>query len=408
VTTVGRVTAVNLISATRIRRVPVQRLGFTLSKSPDWFARMFNEQGLERQFKTFNFLHTARWVSLGRFPRFGSGHPREPLSPRWVLFTANFDDDWRSYFGAFMEALSEGVYDIWGPSIDYPGFPASDTANALRDWLATRLPATQHYYAAYPHATANDVRSAVRVRRDVCSLALDLEARLGPAAGGTPVNEAFDDVMHGLRHCLGPVAPPPWEPWQRWQRPPPPAPDGTIRGVVAVFPLLPDHEQALKAEIEAWPTDVGSPMRNVPGTHYARLAILHRSEIGRHPTTELELKNSHLLFTADFDGHGPTRESVEHFFRSVHRSIPDEVRAVWQHCAGFENVDTDSEFAKLAARGRCRVLHEFVDYPDESLRSVLTALRSQRRFLDLVQRRTAGGTITASDVLEFLEHPPTG
>ena len=176
-----------------------------------------------------------------------------------------------------------------------------------------------------------------------------------------------------------------------------------------MFPVLPDHEQALKAEIEAWPTDVGSPMRNVPGTHYARLAILHRSEIGRHPTTELALRNSHLLFTADFDGRGPTRESVERFFRAVHRSIPDEVRAVWQeHCAGFEYADTDSEFAKLATRGRCRVLREFVDYPEESLRSVLTALRSQRRFVDLVQRRTAGGTITASDVLEFLEHSPSG
>jgi len=54
------------------------------------------------------------------------------------------------------------------------------------------------------------------------------------------------------------------------------------------------------------------------------------------------------------------------------------------------------------------VLHEFVDYPDESLRSVLTALRSQRGFLDLVQRRTAGRTITASDVLKFLGHPPAG
>ena len=157
--------------------MPVQRLGFTLSKSPDWFARKFNEQGLEQQLKTFNFLHTARWVSLGRFRRFDASQPRERLSPRWVLFTANFDSGWEPYFGAFMEAMAEGVYDVWGQSIDYPGFPAAGTANALRDWLDTRLPATQHYYAAYPHATTNDVRSAVRVRRDMCSLAIDLQTR---------------------------------------------------------------------------------------------------------------------------------------------------------------------------------------------------------------------------------------
>ena len=149
-------------------------------------------------------------VSLGRFRRFDASQPRERLSPRWVLFTANFDGDWGPYFGAFMEGMAEGVYDVWGPSIDYPGFPAADTANPLRDWLATRLPATQHYYAAYPHATTNDVRSALRVRREICSLAIDLETRRGAArdAAGSP--QAFDDVTRGLRHCLEPVDPAPW------------------------------------------------------------------------------------------------------------------------------------------------------------------------------------------------------
>jgi hypothetical protein len=404
-TTAGRVSAVNLLTATRIRRVPIQRLGFTLARAPDWFARFFDEQGLERQFKTFNFLHTARWVSLGRFHRFDRSQPRERLSPRWILFTANFDGDWGPYFGAFMEAMAEGVYDIWGPSIDYPGYPAPDTASKLRAWLDTRLPSTQHYYAAYSHATTNDVRAAARVRRDICSLAIDLETRSGTAREATAVTLAFDDVSRGLRHCLGPVAPPPWSPSMV---PPATGPDGTIRGLVAVFPVLHEHEQAIRAAIEAWPMGVHSPLRNVPGTHFARLALLHRSEVGRHPTTQLALRSSHLLFAADFDGRGPTRASAERFFRSVHRTMPDEVRAVWQHCAGFEYVDNEREFARLATRGRCPVLREYIDYPDESLRSVLTALRSQRRFAELVQRRITGETINVHDVLDFLEHSPSG
>jgi hypothetical protein len=403
VITAGRVSAVNLITATRIHRVPVQRLGFTLSRAPDWFARKFDEQGLERQFKTLNFLHTARWVRLGRFRHFVAHQPRERLSPRWVLFTANFNGDWAPYFGAFMEAMAEGVYDIWGQSIDYPGFPAPDTANELRDWLATRLPSTQHYYAAYPHATTNDVRSAARVRRDVCSLAIDLQTRQGAARDEIAVTRAFDDVTRGVRHCLGPIDPP----WPALVAPSTVL-DGTIRGVVAVFPVLPDHEVALRADLEALPVCVESPFRKVPGTHFARLALLHRSEVGRHPKTQLSLRNSYLLFAADYDGHGPTRTSTEHYFRMLYRTIPDDARAVWRHCAGFEYADTDGEFAELATRGRCPVLREFVDYPEESLRSVLTALGSQRRFVELVQRRSSGGMIDAQDVLEFLSHPPSG
>ena len=73
VTTSGRVSAVNLITATRLRRVPLQRLGFTLSKAPDWFAQKFGEQGLERQFKTFNFLHRR---ALGEPRAFPAGRRR--------------------------------------------------------------------------------------------------------------------------------------------------------------------------------------------------------------------------------------------------------------------------------------------------------------------------------------------
>ena len=399
---VGRVRDVNLITATKLSRVPLQRLGLLLSKSPEWLARAFDEQSLERQLKTFDFLHTARWVAVQRFPRVSPYQRRERFGVRWLLYTGNFDGEWRPYFHTFMEAMGEGVYDIWGQSIGYPKFPAPGTANALQVWLDTRIPPSQHYYVAYPHVTTSDIRAALRVRREVCSLAVELTARDLGASAVAVVTRAFDAVAARVRHCVQPIGAPPW--------PQPPAlANGSIRGFVAIFPLRPGHEPLLKSAIEELPIgSAASPFRRVPGTHFARLALLHRDVVGRHPRTFVPLRNSYLLFAADVDGEGSASRSAERYARSMYRTIPDEVRAVWSHCLGFEDVDDDQHFGHLAARCRCRILREFIDYPEESLRSILTALASQRAFVELVRLRARGVPVDVGSVTAFLDDQPRG
>ena len=243
----GRINPVNLVTATRLLRVPTQRLGFLLSKLPEWLARPFDELSLERQLKTLNFLHTTRWVDVGRFPRVTRDLRRERFGIRWVLYTGNFDGQWEPYFGAFMEAMGEGVYDVWGQSVDYPKFPAPRTANALEDWLVTRIPPSQHYYVAYPHVTTNDIRCALRVRREVCSLAVELATRHGGACSTEVVTRAFDEITARVRHCLQPIDFPAW-------RQPPTLADGSIGGIVAIFPLRPGHEPFLRQAIEQLPS----------------------------------------------------------------------------------------------------------------------------------------------------------
>jgi hypothetical protein len=397
-----RVSAFNMLTATAISRVPMQRIGLLLSKSPDWLARLFGERALTLQFKELNFLHTARWVNVGRFPRVTADQPRERRSPRWMLFCANFNGDWDAYFGAFMEGMGEGVYDLWGQCVGYPGFPAADTAYELIAWLRGRAPISQHFYAAYPQATTDDVRSALRVHREVSSVALDLRARPVTGESSRHVEETFDALAVRIQHCLGEIGPPPDAP------PPPTLPDGTIRGVVTLFPVLPGDEQALMAAIEALPAGTDSPFRRVAGTHFARLAVLCRDEAGRHPRETIELRNSYLLFAADFDESGSSRGAEQRFFEAVYRVITDDVRSVWAHCWGFDAVEDARQFGVLARRCRCKVLREFVDYPDASLRSVLTALVSQRRLVPLVGSRRRGGPVTAEEILSFLDERAAG
>jgi hypothetical protein len=399
--TADRILPVNLITATRLRRVPLQRVGFLLSKSPDWMAAAFDEQALADQLKTFNFLHTARWVYLGRFPKAAPAQARERLlGPRWVVYVANYDGPWKPYFGTFMEAMGEGVYDIWGQSVGYPGFPAPGTANRLRAWLQTRLPESDHYYCAYPWATANDVRAAVRVRREVGSTALDLvHAGAGPADDVTP---AFDALAGRLRQCASPIAPP------RWPAPAPGPqilPDGTLRGFVAVFPVAPGQEGPLRDAVAGLPTGTASPFRRIPGVHFARLAVLDRLHIGCHPEPRdrIETRNSYLLLAADFDAVPPFDTADRAFLESLEEVAPEVVEPIRAHCWGLGPAAAPGEFAGLGLRCRRPFLREFIDCPDQSLGSVLAALGSHGRFVELVRSRSTGARIDAGALLGVLD-----
>lgn len=401
-----RIEPVNLLTATRLARVPVQRLGFRLSKAPGWLARAFDEEALSAQLKTFNFLHTARWVYLGRFPRVPGVRRERLFGPRWVVYVANYDGPWEPYFGTFMEAMGEGVYDVWGQSVGYPGFPAPGTANRLRAWLASRLPASDHWYAAYPWATANDVRAAVRVRREATSTALDLLH--SGAAPGDDVTDRFDALVGRLRHCLDPITPPPRPPG--WPADPAtprrsPSPDGALRGLVAALPIAPGREDDLRAAIAGLgPGGTASPLRAVPGLHFARLAVLDRTRIGWHPepADRLETRCSYLLFAADHDAAPPWDAADRAMLEAVWDALPAEMAAVWSHCAGFPSSPDAASFASYVLRGRAPVLREFIDCPDQPLESVLAALAGHAPFVDLVAARQASGRVDAGALLAFL------
>jgi hypothetical protein len=91
--------------------------------------------------------------------------PEDPRR-RWVLFISNFSNDWDPYRDAFIDMFARGVGSIWGPSVDFPNFPARGTTYALHDWYATRAIPSAHYYSAYPEAAPRDIRAALRVNRE--------------------------------------------------------------------------------------------------------------------------------------------------------------------------------------------------------------------------------------------------
>jgi len=109
-----------------------------------------------------SFIHFARWVLVKRnqFPHLGLSQPKEELHYDYLLFFSNFNGTWNQYIDAFSAVLSSGLNFIWRWSEKFPGaIPVS----AFKRYIGLVQFDTDYYYTAYPYATTNDVKAAIRV-----------------------------------------------------------------------------------------------------------------------------------------------------------------------------------------------------------------------------------------------------
>jgi hypothetical protein len=116
-----------------------------------------------------SFIEFARWVVLprGGFPFLGDGQRREDLKYDYLLFFSNFNGTWDQYIDAFSAVLSKGLNLVWRWSEKFPG---AVPVTLFKQYIALVQFDTDYYYTAYPHATANDVKSAVIVQSSLDSL----------------------------------------------------------------------------------------------------------------------------------------------------------------------------------------------------------------------------------------------
>jgi hypothetical protein len=124
---------------------------------------------LQKDLIDLSFIEFARWVVVprGDFPFLGNGQKQEDLKYDYLLFFSNFNGTWNQYIDAFSAVLSKGLNLIWTWSEKFPG---SVPVTIFKEYIARVQFDTDYYYTAYPHATANDVKSAHIVQSSLDSL----------------------------------------------------------------------------------------------------------------------------------------------------------------------------------------------------------------------------------------------
>src|SRR5580693_9767695 len=167
-----------------------------------WIVRVFffilgAIKPLQKDLIQLSFIHFARWVIVKRtgFPRLSEQQPQEELKYDYLIFFSNFNGTWNQYIDAFSAVLSQGLNLIWRWSEKFPG---SVPVTLFKEYIARVQFDTDYYYTAYPHATANDLKSAHIVQSSFDSLS-------AVAAQSTPLQfaEAYLGFVLQVQSHLG-------------------------------------------------------------------------------------------------------------------------------------------------------------------------------------------------------------
>jgi hypothetical protein len=156
----GKVYALNVITPMKTWKTWILRAAFFV---------LDHVKSLQNDLINLSFIEFARWVIIPRteFPCLGQGQRPEELKYDYLLFFSNFNGTWNQYIDAFSAVLSQGLNLIWRWSEKFPG---SVPVTLFKEYIARVQFDTDYYYTAYPHATANDLKSAHIVQSSFDSL----------------------------------------------------------------------------------------------------------------------------------------------------------------------------------------------------------------------------------------------
>ena len=190
----GKAYAMNAVTPMKAWKAPILRVLFFLLGAI---------KSKQQDLIDLSFIHFARWVIVKRnqFPRLAPEQPEEQLHYDYLLFFSNFNGTWNQYIDAFSAVLATGLDLIWRWSEKFPG---SVPVTAFKRYIALVQFDTDYYYTAYPYATTNDVKAAIRVDH-----ALREFANSSQGLAPEQFNQAYLKLLVKVQADIGALGPAP-------------------------------------------------------------------------------------------------------------------------------------------------------------------------------------------------------
>lgn len=360
--------AVNLITPLP-RRQWLRRTVTLWALRRPWLLNALGRLGLTRirpvedQLRRLNHLHYARWSIVHRLPR-PPGAERESCRLTLLLFTSHFDFGWRNYLGSFIETTGDGLSNLWGdaPSWRSPSAGFREFENFVVDQQVEH----GHVFDAFPNLACNDIKSALRVRREVDANERSEQTlrSFGGHSSAAKIKARNRALLKSLQHCLGTIEE--WtykaehegidlgaaEPVKR---------DPEASGITALLPFRHDEVAEMQGRLDELYIGAQSPFAAVPGTHFARLAIIDRAHFERRSVRPLA--NAYLLLSAEID------QTVDDWLCRLER--PSALHPVWALCHGYNGPHS---LPWLVLQCRIRPSLEFIDYPATTVNEIAVAV----------------------------------
>ena len=160
---------------------------------------------------------------------------------------------------------------------------------------------------------------------------------------------------------------------------------GTAYALTVFTPIIPGHEDELRAHLDGLPLGPDSPLAKLDRLHLARIQVFDELVYQGPPQKPDRLTEKQLLFTSTFDG------DLDPYLVEICDRIGPEADRWWSHCAGYpgtrdraafkryirdHQVDT-SLFASAFPGATVQDIHESLD-----LRAKVAAFAAQAQGLD--------------------------
>ncbi len=344
------------------------RLGF-LARRYLFFFRARKVANLRR----LGFIHFARWALFDDLP--GSGG-RRPLGHTYMFFESNFNGGFDEYIDAFSYVIKSDMEDIFGSAYNFPG---ALPATAFKDFIRRHDYEADHFFSAYPQATATDVRGALQLAQAMRSLARRAEgdpfAFAARWRGVLTRAETFPDPGGGLP-SLGEV-------FAGWSGDANKAISADVYALTILLAIRAGQAQRLRAYIRELDD---SPFAAIDGTHFARLVVIDRLAFEGPVQDAPDVRGELLLFTAVVD--------AERWSGYLRQLRDERLRPVWEACAGAPR--DDGGFPGWMREHQLRTRAFYWHY-DATVAQVRAALELRARVLDFA---LANQYVTAPELLE--------
>ena len=293
----SRTNALTVISPIRPGWTPFARVVLGVLPQTPW--------GAGTELEELRFIQSARWALITDLP---TATGRVGLKYDYLFFESNFNGTLAAYLEAFADILAPKMRLIWNSSFGFPNMPQDASRPVWRrlgrpipgrpfvDYVLGASVPEQHFYSAYPDASATEVLTGL------CAEAILADLRgqaLAAAELGAPqrFTDAFTAAMLVLQGRPD-LAPQPAE--SHGDR------RGGLYAFTALTPITRGREEELCAALAGLGTGPASPFAQVPGVHFARWVII--DTVGDQPGQQRDgWPQAYLLTSTTADGTGRAR-----------------------------------------------------------------------------------------------------
>jgi hypothetical protein len=157
----GKAYAINLITPIRDALIPINKLIFWAAGLPALQRKLLN--GLP----ALSTVHFARWLIVRDrdLPQLSAEQPHERLRHSYLLVFGSINCSLQQCVNHFASAFPNALSWL---CFGRPGWPQLGLTT-LQQKIARNQVWTDYFYSSYPLASANDIRSAEHVKRELCA-----------------------------------------------------------------------------------------------------------------------------------------------------------------------------------------------------------------------------------------------